>query len=77
MISGRAHYTGMKINTVSDLIDALGGPSAAARELGVVPSAVTNWRRQGYIPGRNVIKVQQLAKRRKWKLADRVFINGH
>ena len=63
----------MKIETVSDLIDALGGVTAAAKGLDVVPSAVTNWRRRGYVPSLQILKIQRLAKRKRWKLADELF----
>ena len=63
----------MNIETVSDLIDALDGPSAAGRLLEVTPSAVTNWRRRGHVPSGYVLPLQKIAKRKRWKLADSLF----
>lgn len=38
--------------TVSDVIEALGGTSAAAKMFGVRPSAVSNWKSFGRFPDR-------------------------
>jgi hypothetical protein len=38
------------IKTLPDLIEALGGPSAAARVLRTKPQNITNWRAAGHIP---------------------------
>jgi DNA-binding transcriptional regulator YdaS (Cro superfamily) len=38
----------MKVSTASQAIDLLGGTTATARLLGVLPSAVSNWRRKGF-----------------------------
>jgi hypothetical protein len=39
------------LTTVDEVVDALGGTSAAARHLGVTPAAVSNWRAARRIPG--------------------------
>jgi len=39
-----------KRNTVSDLVDALGGTKKVAESLGVGPSAVSNWRAANELP---------------------------
>lgn len=38
------------INDVNQLVEALGGTLAVSRLCGVVPSAVSNWRKSGRIP---------------------------
>lgn len=38
------------VNTIKDLIDSLGGPSALARWAGTEPSAISNWEARGFIP---------------------------
>jgi hypothetical protein len=38
------------LKTVSDVINAFGGPAAAAEWAGVGLSAVCNWQARGYIP---------------------------
>lgn len=50
----RAHHSqcmlwGMDALTIA--IERAGGVTALSRMLGVVPSAVTNWRRRGKVPG--------------------------
>ena len=40
------------IKTLSDLIEALGGPTKMARMLRTKPQNVVNWRNQGAIPAR-------------------------
>lgn len=39
------------IKTIDDLVDALGGDTALAAELGVSQPAVANWKARGEIPG--------------------------
>lgn len=36
-----------KISTATDVIDALGGPSVLARQLGIAQSTVSLWKRRG------------------------------
>lgn len=38
------------LETASEVIDALGGTTAAARALGTTPQAVCNWRATGQLP---------------------------
>lgn len=38
------------INTVSDVIDCLGGPTELGARLGITQEAVSNWKARGYIP---------------------------
>lgn len=39
-----------QINTVSEVIDRLGGNSVVAAALGLTPNAVGNWRERGFPP---------------------------
>lgn len=39
------------MDALSTAIERAGGVTALAQKLGVVPSAVTNWRRRGKVPG--------------------------
>ena len=49
--------------TLTELINALGGPSVVAKACGNVnPSAVTNWVRRGAIPAQRHIAVWQMAQ---------------
>ena len=49
---------------VGDLIDALGGTVNAAKELGIGPSAVSNWRKFGVIPPQYGLNIQRLCSER-------------
>ena len=64
------------IETVNELATALGGTSKMAALLNVTPQAVSKMKRKGYVPPRHVLRVQELAKRKRWKLADALFENG-
>jgi hypothetical protein len=56
---------------VASLIQVLGGTSALARLVDVVPSAVSNWRRLGRFPARLYLQMRD-------ELADRgVFAERH
>jgi hypothetical protein len=47
---------------VKKIIDALGGNGELARELDVVPSAVSNWRRAGRFPATTYLEMSFLIK---------------
>lgn len=40
----------LQISTISELIDALGGPSELGAFLGITQEAVSNWKARGAIP---------------------------
>lgn len=42
----------MQIETFDDLVRAFGGPAPMAEELGIVRTAIPNWRRRGHVPPR-------------------------
>lgn len=47
---------GDMLSSVDEIVEALGGTGATARLTGVVPSAVSNWRR-GTIPSENFLTI--------------------
>jgi hypothetical protein len=50
--------------TVAELIDMLGGSSKVAREFGIGPSAVSNWKRIGRFPSHSYFKLTEQLKRK-------------
>lgn len=46
------------MKTVDDLIAAMGGTSQMAKQLGVGPSTVSNWRAAGVIPARRYAQIE-------------------
>jgi DNA-binding transcriptional regulator YdaS (Cro superfamily) len=52
------------INTVADLIEALGGTTATAKLCGVKPPAVSNWKKIGQLPARFFLPVMELCQSR-------------
>lgn len=50
--------------TVAEAIEALGGTSELAVALGVVPSAVRNWRMRNAFPKRHYLDITVLAEQR-------------
>lgn len=59
--------------TVSEMIDALGGTNVVAETLGVVPSAVRNWRAAGVFPASLYPKIAELAAARKVEVDPALF----
>jgi hypothetical protein len=56
------------LNSVDDIIEALGGSAATASILGVYPSAISNWKFRGGIPLSNFLLLEKaLAARGKRK----------
>ncbi len=51
------------LNSVDDVIDALGGPSKTADLTGVGASAVVNWRTRGIAPAKFLLVTQALKSR--------------
>jgi hypothetical protein len=47
------------LTTVTDVIDALGGPTKFGKMLGVSAAAITNWARRGRIPPQWAIKLRR------------------
>lgn len=61
------------IETVNDLVAELGGTAKAAIALNVTPQYVSKMKRIGYVPSPQIIKVQRIARRKRWSLADSLF----
>lgn len=51
--------------TVAELIKALGGTAEVATQIGVRPSAVSQWIEKGAIPPRRVFAVWRLAREKR------------
>lgn len=45
-----ATFDGIMLDTVDEVVDAVGGTFGAAKLAGVSPSGVSNWRARGRIP---------------------------
>ncbi len=63
----------MVIKTVNDLIDEFGGTLATSQIFGVLPSAVSNWRKADAFPARLHLRVSKYAMSRDIKFIDAVF----
>lgn len=63
----------MNSQTTADAIEALGGTNAVAEALGVVPSAVRNWRRLNAFPPRHHIALSDLAEEKQVKIERVLF----
>lgn len=50
------------MDTVSDIFDALGGPAALARALGVNPSTASEMKRRGAIPSEYWVQLVEHAR---------------
>ena len=62
------------LNTVESIIEALGGPTATATIVGVVPSAINNWKTRGEIPSDKFMLLERaLADRGKGKPSPNLF----
>lgn len=48
----------MKLTTVDEIVDALGGNDAVARLVDVTKQAVCNWRHRKAIPARNFTTIE-------------------
>lgn len=57
-------YDGSMQSVESIIKDVFGNQVSAAKELGVKPSAVSNWKSWGYFPPRLVLPIWQAAKDR-------------
>jgi hypothetical protein len=64
----------MKVSTVDDVIDQVfGGTTATADYFGVLPSAVSNWRREGRFPDRLHYRIAAELKRRRVRIDPALF----
>lgn len=61
------------MSDVSRIIEQLGGTNALAAELGVLPSAVRNWRSAGAFPLKHHIAITRLAEKHSVVVGDSLF----
>jgi hypothetical protein len=61
------------INTVADLIQVLGGTTAAAKLFGVNPPNVSNWKKAGRFPARYCLPVKELCQERGLEVNRELF----
>jgi|SoimicMinimDraft_4_1059732.scaffolds.fasta_scaffold136180_1 hypothetical protein len=62
------------LTTVDSIIEALGGPAATAAIVGVVPSAISNWKTRGGIPPDKFMLLEKvLVERGKGKPSPDLF----
>ncbi len=50
------------MNNASDIIEALGGTFAVARELDIAPSTVSSWKQSGTIPKWRLPGIAEMAR---------------
>ena len=62
-----------KIVTVDRLINALGGPTAVGKWLGIKQSAVSNWSLRGEIPPGWHLRLYMEAQKRGFRVDDELF----
>lgn len=61
------------VETVEQVVTALGGPAKAATAANVGPSAVSNWMARGRIPSSRFFVVTEALKRKGKKASPSVF----
>ncbi len=64
------------METVAQLINALGGDTVVAQLTGVRNSAVRNWRMYGAFPPRLAIRLKRAAEARGLEAPDELFREG-
>jgi hypothetical protein len=63
-----------RLETVKEVIDALGGVMVLSRHFGMHGSAVTTWHtRQGYIPAKFYVAMKRMLARRGYKASHRLW----
>lgn len=61
------------MDTVTDIIERLGGTSAVASALALTPSTVSSWKTSGRVPAWRQPALIELAKERSVQLSDADF----
>lgn len=62
-----------ELETVAEVLDALGGNSAAARRLGESRQVVGNWRARGAIPAEQFLNVTSLLDEIGYAACSKIF----
>ncbi|MBB4856987.1 hypothetical protein HNO88_000284 [Novosphingobium chloroacetimidivorans] len=65
------------MDTVSDILEALGGVTVVSSETGIPLTTVHSWKRAGYVPQWRVPTLLQLAERRGKPLTEGNFPKRH
>jgi hypothetical protein len=63
------------MKTVNDIVKILGGTGKTADIVGVLPSAVSNWKRFKFIPSRHYFKIYRECEKRGYIIPDELFID--
>lgn len=66
-------HSNATLRSVRDVVTALGGPSATAKQLGIGPTAVANWLTKNCIPPARFLAIQQLLKQQRKKADPTIF----
>jgi len=62
---------------VEKFIDALGGTSEVSRELGMTPSAISNWKARNEVPEHMYRRLRDLAHRKGIVMNEAIFGGRH
>jgi len=60
-------------DSTSDVIDALGGTSAAAQKIGVRPQVISHWRVKGKFPAHTYIALRDLLEKEGIEAPDHLW----
>ena len=61
------------MQTVGEVIEALGGYVAVAKALGIQPTSVRNWPARNAFPPNQYVALSNLARRRKVSISRKLF----
>jgi DNA-binding transcriptional regulator YdaS (Cro superfamily) len=61
------------LNTVDEVVEALGGTAAVAALTGVTAPAVSNWRERGAIPSEYFLRIGEALRGDGWDVEPSVF----
>ncbi len=60
--------------TISELVNTFGGTVETANMIGILPSAVSNWKKRGHIPGNWHLRLIHEGKKRGIYIDSDVFV---
>jgi DNA-binding transcriptional regulator YdaS (Cro superfamily) len=61
------------LESVDEVIEALGGTQRSAEQLGVLPTAVSNWKARGKIPSDKFLVISGALRERGKKVSSTIF----